>query len=265
MIRLRVLQTELVTDFRVAVPVTQLVFTQPPTTTTAGAPIAPPVQLAAQDALGQTVASFGGNVTMALAANPGGDTLSGTKTVAAVNGVATFSDLSIDRAAAGYTLRATTSGLTVTSASFTIVAGTATQIAINAGNDQTVPAGTDVPVPRVYSLCEDPAVNGAPFYVMERVNGRIIRNRAMLAELLLSLVSMTVLFGSTNAVFVSAVPFGAVTETVITKLTDVFGARAGTLQTTVFPPVMIVLVTRLAVVQPPPPLAAVTITPPGRL
>src|SRR5207249_2460812 len=92
-------------------------------------------------------ASFGGNVTMALAANPGGDTLSGTKTVAAVNGVATFSDLSIDRAAAGYTLRATTSGLTVTSASFTIVAGTATQIAINGGNDQTVPAGTAGPVP----------------------------------------------------------------------------------------------------------------------
>src|SRR5205814_94018 len=54
--------------------------------------------------------------------------------------------LSIDRAASGYTLRATTSGLTVTSAPFTIVAGTATQIAINAGNDQTVPAGTDVPV-----------------------------------------------------------------------------------------------------------------------
>jgi aminoglycoside phosphotransferase (APT) family kinase protein len=44
-------------------------------------------------------------------------------------------------------------------------------------------AGTDVPVPRVHALCEDPAVNGAPFYVMERVNGRIIRNRAMLAEL----------------------------------------------------------------------------------
>src|SRR5205823_5132301 len=41
----------------------------------------------------------------------------------------------------------TTSGLTVTSASFTIVAGTATQIAINGGNDQTVPAGTAVPVP----------------------------------------------------------------------------------------------------------------------
>ncbi|HZP28657.1 MAG TPA: phosphotransferase family protein, partial [Acidimicrobiia bacterium] len=44
-------------------------------------------------------------------------------------------------------------------------------------------AGTDVPVPRVYALCDDPSVNGAPFYVMERMNGRIIRNRTQLAEL----------------------------------------------------------------------------------
>ncbi len=44
-------------------------------------------------------------------------------------------------------------------------------------------AHTDVPVPRVFALCEDPAVNGAPFYVMERVDGRILRNPAMMAEL----------------------------------------------------------------------------------
>jgi aminoglycoside phosphotransferase (APT) family kinase protein len=44
-------------------------------------------------------------------------------------------------------------------------------------------ASTDVPVPRVYALCEDPSVNGAPFYVMERVDGRILRNPTMMAEL----------------------------------------------------------------------------------
>src|SRR2546426_2324391 len=84
---------------------------------------------------------------MALAVNPGGDTLSGTKTVVATNGLATFSDLSINHAAPGYTLRATSSGLTVTSAPFAIVAGSATQIAVNAGNNQTQPAGTAVPIP----------------------------------------------------------------------------------------------------------------------
>ena len=32
---------------------------------------------------------------------------------------------------------------------------------------------TDVPVPRTYSLCEDPAVIGTPFYIMEFLDGRM--------------------------------------------------------------------------------------------
>jgi aminoglycoside phosphotransferase (APT) family kinase protein len=36
-------------------------------------------------------------------------------------------------------------------------------------------AGTDVPVPRTYAHCDDPEVLGAPFYVMERVDGVAIR------------------------------------------------------------------------------------------
>ncbi len=35
---------------------------------------------------------------------------------------------------------------------------------------------TDVPVPPTVGLCEDPAVNGAPFYVMDFVDGRVIRS-----------------------------------------------------------------------------------------
>ncbi|MCW5830328.1 MAG: phosphotransferase [Deltaproteobacteria bacterium] len=38
---------------------------------------------------------------------------------------------------------------------------------------------TGVPVPKVHVLCEDPAVIGTPFYVMERVEGRIFRNPTM--------------------------------------------------------------------------------------
>jgi aminoglycoside phosphotransferase (APT) family kinase protein len=37
--------------------------------------------------------------------------------------------------------------------------------------------GTPVPVPPVVGLCEDEAVNGAPFYVMEFVAGPILRTR----------------------------------------------------------------------------------------
>ena len=35
---------------------------------------------------------------------------------------------------------------------------------------------TDVPVPRTRGLCTDEAVNGAPFYVMDFVEGQVIRN-----------------------------------------------------------------------------------------
>jgi aminoglycoside phosphotransferase (APT) family kinase protein len=37
---------------------------------------------------------------------------------------------------------------------------------------------TAVPVPETYGLCEDPDVNGQPFYVMEFVDGHIIRDAA---------------------------------------------------------------------------------------
>src|SRR3954471_11603916 len=36
---------------------------------------------------------------------------------------------------------------------------------------------TDVPVPPVVALCADEEVNGAPFYVMEFVDGPILRTR----------------------------------------------------------------------------------------
>ncbi len=38
--------------------------------------------------------------------------------------------------------------------------------------------GTDVPVPPVVGLCEDDTVNGAPFYVMEFVEGPVLRSRS---------------------------------------------------------------------------------------
>jgi aminoglycoside phosphotransferase (APT) family kinase protein len=44
-------------------------------------------------------------------------------------------------------------------------------------------ADTDVPVPRVFAFCDDDSVNGAPFYVMERVGGRILRSPEDMAEI----------------------------------------------------------------------------------
>ena len=47
----------------------------------------------------------------------------------------------------------------------------------------TALADTDVPVPRTLALCEDLAVNDAPFYVMELVDGVIYRDGQSLAGL----------------------------------------------------------------------------------
>src|SRR5207247_6345429 len=89
---------------------TRLAFGTEPGTTIAGHQISPAVKVRALDALGNLVPGFTGNVAMALGANPGGGTLSGTTPVAAVGGVATFTDLIINKTGTGYTLTASASG-----------------------------------------------------------------------------------------------------------------------------------------------------------
>src|SRR5439155_396405 len=86
-----------------------------PSTTTAGAAITPAVEVTAQDASGNTASGFTGNITVAIGTNPSSGTLSGTKTVAAVAGVASFSGLSIDNAWTVYTLAATSNASILTS------------------------------------------------------------------------------------------------------------------------------------------------------
>src|SRR5262249_3125047 len=89
---------------------THLVMTQqPPASVTAGTPFGLTVQ--AGDSSGNLDSSFNGPVTVALASNPGGATLGGTLTVTANQGVATFSDLTLTKAAAGYTLQVSGSGV----------------------------------------------------------------------------------------------------------------------------------------------------------
>ena len=99
----------------------KLVFTVEPSNTLAGASITPPVQVSVEDANGNVVTSDTSNVTIALSTNPGSGTLGGTVTVAAANGLATFSNLSIDAAGTGYTLAADDGNLTgTTSIAFNI-------------------------------------------------------------------------------------------------------------------------------------------------
>src|SRR5437773_245212 len=71
-------------------PATHVAFTTQPQTTQAGQTM-PAVRVSALDDAGNVVTGFTGSITVAIGANPGGGTLSGTTSVTAVSGVATFS------------------------------------------------------------------------------------------------------------------------------------------------------------------------------
>src|SRR5207249_2926470 len=66
----------------------------------------------AEDANGNVNPTFTGSVDVALASNPGSSTLGGTLSVSASAGIATFSGLTLNVAAGGYTLQITNTGLT---------------------------------------------------------------------------------------------------------------------------------------------------------
>ena len=106
-------------------PASKLVFIVQPSNTAAGAAITPVVQVAVQDAQGNTVTTATNSITVAVGTNPATGTLSGTTTVAAVNGVATFATVSIDKPGVGYTLTASGTGLTGSTSSNFNVAGAA--------------------------------------------------------------------------------------------------------------------------------------------
>lgn len=97
-------------------PPTQLAFKTQPATAVAGTAIGS-FQVEIRDANGTLVTGATNAVTIAILNNAGGGTLSGTKTVNAVGGVATFTGLSVDKVGVGYTLQATASGLTSASSS----------------------------------------------------------------------------------------------------------------------------------------------------
>lgn len=80
-----------------------------------------PVKVEVLDGSGQLVTGSTVAVTVAIRSNPGPGSLSGTATVHAIGGVASFSGLSINRPGIGYTLTAQSPGITpAISARFTI-------------------------------------------------------------------------------------------------------------------------------------------------
>jgi plastocyanin len=131
------------------------------------------------DASGGLVSSAEHAITLALENNPSGATLSGTTAVNASGGRATFSDIQISKAGAGYTLRATATGLTgASSAAFDLasVPGLATIVAPVDGDNQAGTVGKDVarrPVVRVTDGFGDPVANVAITFTVGSGGGTV--------------------------------------------------------------------------------------------
>ena len=85
-------------------------------------------ELTIRDSAGNTVTNATGEVTVSIASGSGG-TLSGTTTMAFVDGVATFTDLALSgTAGTAYTLAYSATGVTGATETLTLVAGAATRV-----------------------------------------------------------------------------------------------------------------------------------------
>ncbi len=126
-------------------------FSQQPVSTPAGITLAP-VLVQVVDDSGNLVPSSKAQITLALGNNPTNANLHGTLTETVVNGVATFSDLSIDQVEAGLVLTATATGLTsATSNTFDSTAAIPASLQIAQGLTDTT-AGTTLAVVKVQIL-----------------------------------------------------------------------------------------------------------------
>jgi len=123
-------------------PPAQLAFRTPydatPQTFTGGEVFSPDIEVEVQDLGGNLVTSATHSITLSIASGPSGGTLSvASNPVNAVGGVATFSNVSLDKVGT-YTLQVTAAGLTpATSANINIVTGPPVGLAFN-----TIPDGT---------------------------------------------------------------------------------------------------------------------------
>src|SRR5205814_3540645 len=139
---------------------THLAFLVGPSDVAAGAAITPAIQVEVRDQFNNRVTASSTGVTLGFDNNAGGGRLSGGGPLMAVNGVATFSAASIDRAANGYTMVASSAPLTsVTSGPFNVNAAAATKLALTTPPSSTARSGAPLAQQPVVQLQD---ANGNP-------------------------------------------------------------------------------------------------------
>lgn len=108
-----------------------LAFLTPPSESIAGATISE-IQVQIQDQDGNVDTSATNTITLAIGTNPASASLNGTTSKAAVDGVATFDDINIEKVGIGYTLTASADTFdSVTSDAFNITPATASQLSFS--------------------------------------------------------------------------------------------------------------------------------------
>jgi hypothetical protein len=110
---------------RISFTAGHLTITQQPTSTRHHTTISPAITVEVRFSDGSVDTGYNGAVSVAISTNPSGGTLSGTTTVNASSGIATFSNLSIDNIGVGYKLDFTCTDVDLaTSSAFDITVGT---------------------------------------------------------------------------------------------------------------------------------------------
>jgi alpha-tubulin suppressor-like RCC1 family protein len=155
----------------------QLAITTQPTGAVSGAAFTTQPVVELRDAQGNRTTS---TLTVTASVASGGGTLQGTAAVAAVNGVATFTNLRIDRATAHtLTFTGATPSLTATSSAFTIAPGAASQLAVTtpAAGARSGAVFTTQPILEVRDAAGN-RVTGSTASITATVNGATVAGTA---------------------------------------------------------------------------------------
>jgi hypothetical protein len=205
------------TSFDISNVATQLAFTAQPSNIAEGLPMAPPVVVSVEDATGIVVTTSNASISLSIGSNPGSATLAGTTPITAVSGTAMFSNLSFNALGTGYTLDASSSGLTpVVSSSFNVIVGAPIKLVI-----------TTQPV----ASASGTAFSTQPVVQVEDSAGNLVTNASMAIALTTSggtLASCTGLSAVSGVVNVASCTFAGLLGTNYTLTASASGLAPAT-------------------------------------
>lgn len=156
-----------VTETATVGPATGLGFVQQPSSTASAKPLSPAIIVQVEDSCGNLVSTASPSVTLALdaASMATGAVLGGTLTATAVNGVATFSNVTVDRSGSSFRIVASAPGL---------ASGTSSAFDIQPGPLQLLAVGSTT-----FTMTAGQSPTNAPYAHVVDKNGADVRAVSM--------------------------------------------------------------------------------------